>query len=466
MIKINHLKDIGYVLVILGMHGMTPETWAQDTGDDADSAAVTDSDSKLRLEQAKEEAELRADIAEAKKREAEAEVAEAKAGAGDVKTLDGTVTLGEGAGYFSEILAYESLNQGAKKIADNVYEAIGAGTRTIVLTDRMDIAELSARWNLVDQQLKIIERSFAEAELEFAIDECDTFSRAAFAAPSMVSASLGAIAEIAGYFRRDIEIKSFKTELSNKALLADVATALLAKNSSTTDLTIIMPSMSYGTGGRIVTALDALMVKRNELEIRRKTIKEKNKIIVAERKKLIASRDKLKKEKAALEKKKPVDAKAIAAKQAKIKKAEGAVSTIEKDCRVVYAQSAEKQIPATIKAYDGVVKALTTAPKAGEKAPLEQLSLIDALRTHDDGFYLYLSIVGQGGEVEITKSIWTGGRISYIGGSTSVFFLTDKDGNVSAAGTKSEYHKAWYGQRRGVEKMKSDLVQEKTTANN
>jgi hypothetical protein len=36
--------------------------------------------------------------------------------------------------------------------------------------------------------------------------------------------------------------------------------------------------------------------------------------------------------------------------------------------------------------------------------------------------------------------------------------LVDSEGTVSASGTKSNYRKAWYGQRRGVEKMKTDVV--------
>ena len=68
--------------------------------------------------------------------------------------------------------------------------------------------------------------------------------------------------------------------------------------------------------------------------------------------------------------------------------------------------------------------------------------------------FLYVGIAGQGGEVQITKSIWTGGRISYIGGSTSVYFLTDGAGVLYAAGAKSDYLKGWYGQRRGVAKLK------------
>ncbi len=455
------LKVAGSIVAACLAVCVVPAALAQDVTPEVGDSPTASDDPNSALEREKEEAVLRADIAEAKKRETLAEVEEAKAGAGETDQLEGTVTLNEGAGYFSEILAYRSLDGAACNIARKVTSATKDTGKAIVLTDQIEIAELSARWNLVLQQLNVIEQTFQRTGLAFTEDELDSRSRESSAAGSLISASLSSIADIAGYFREDTELTKFNLALNNKALLAEVSAAILDLKK---DAVVVIPSMSYGTNGVIVSRLDQLLIKRNELEKRRKKIKDTNKDVLQKYRVLVADRSKKKAEKAALEAKKPVDAAAVAAKQAEIKKADEAVKKHEDDKAFMYAQSAEKKIPAVIKLYDDLVKALTTAPKSGEKAPLERLAQLDLLRAYPDAFFLYVSIVGQGGEVQVTNSIWTGGRISYIGGSTSVFFLTDKDGRVAAAGSPSEYHKAWYGQRAGVGKIKTNLGERNTTA--
>ena len=85
-------------------------------------------------------------------------------------------------------------------------------------------------------------------------------------------------------------------------------------------------------------------------------------------------------------------------------------------------------------AFDAFEKALTTA--TGEKpAPIETLTTVDLLKSTAEAGLLQLSIPSQGAEINVSKSVWSHARISYMGGSVCVFFWLDHDGILKGAGS-------------------------------
>ena len=409
------------------------------------------------LQKEKTKAELEADIAEAKKREAQAENDEAGIGAGSTKPLEGTVTLNEGAGYFSEILAYRSMAHAATSIAKKVVAANETPSKTIIVTDQTDMAAVNALWNLVVKQIEIVRGQMRATGKKFqnpsgADDQQEVLD---LTPASSVAAGLSSIADILGYFREDTSFTKYDVTLNNKALVAEVASAILAESP---DTKIVIPAYGFGDDGQIVTGLGELAILRNDLQILLDAIKSFHKDKMSQLKRLQDSSAKKKSELAALQKKKPVDAAAVAKLKREIEARSTQIKLLNDSPETKYVRAAEMEIPKAIEGYESLVTTLVQPRNEGEKAPLERLSDVDALRADRDALYLIVNVVGQGGEVEITKSIWTGGRISYIGGSTTMFFLVDSGGTVSASGTESNYHKAWYGQRRGVEKMKTDAA--------
>jgi hypothetical protein len=129
-----------------------------------------------------------------------------------------------------------------------------------------------------------------------------------------------------------------------------------------------------------------------------------------------------------------------------------------KDNESDYAKAANSEIESLTSTVATFIEELTKPPEDGVPAPLQTLSYIDKLKAYPNDVFLSVSIAGQGGEVEITKSIWTGGRISYIGGATAVYFLSSASGELIGAGTFSSYKKAAYGTRRGVESLEVDQL--------
>jgi hypothetical protein len=407
---------------------------------------------KTALQKEKEDAVLKADIAEAEKRESEAKVAIAKAGGGSTQPLDGTVTLNEGAGYFSEILAYNSLQIAAEEIAKDVVSKTKDSGKKIIITDQVNIAALSAMWNLVSHQIDAAKQQMKDTKTKFKQNSVSAGARLASAAAALpaLSAGVSALADIIGYFREDLEISQYNVDLHNRVLIAEVAKNLK-------DLTVVIPSFSFGIEGKIVKSLGQMRVERNLLEGRLQTIETTNADLLKRENQYLKDIAKLKNELAVLEKADPLDLIAIKNKKNEIKAGEANLKGHRDSAPYKYLARAKKEIPATIKLFDDLVKSVATPPNEGEKAPIELLSQIDSIRANPDDLFLFLSIVGQGGEVQITKSIWTGGRISYIGGSTAVYFVTDKNGTLTTAGSHSNYLKAWYGQRGGVKNLKTDL---------
>jgi hypothetical protein len=384
------------VLCLLASGAAYPQ---DDNGDDTPPAAPEDP-AITALKKERDQAVLEKEIAEA-----EAAKAAAQAPDSTTKGKEGTVTLGETkAGYFAEILAYKTLTGAAADLSAKVN--CGEKQR-VLITDQMDLSQTASLWNLLD--LKVKQQELVFANLDQTHDDKGR-KLTEFAAATVLPALLGAAADVASFFRTNQELYAREFTLNNQALIAEVSGALLAKKCA-----VVLPGLDISGTGNLRERISKLFDEKRALQ------EKLSKIEKAHQERM----DKLK-----------GDAKAVEA--------------VRQQWTEISEQFAE-----AFKTFDALMETILTPPDADKKSPLEVVALIDSIRAKkDDPLLLFASIVSQGGDVEITTSVWTGGRVSFIGGSVTVFFVTDSKGNLQASDTLPQFQRALYNVRTGVKTLK------------
>lgn len=369
-------------------------------------------------------AKLEEELAKARKEAAEANRAafEAQLPKTQTKGAEGSVTLQAGAGYYSEILAYRTLRSTAKEIADGVapkpVELEGAGAaRTIILTDHFDLAANDALWQLIDLKLKDFDARLDDALQRHVPSEDSGPMFKAEVVPAAllaVPAILGAAADIAAFFRVNREIAARAVTLSGQALLAEMASALVENKVS-----VVIPSLRIGERGNLFHRLSELQAKRRRLAERR-----------------LAIHDQIKPNPVLLEQ---IGSDLAAARQAlaqiqPVNAQDPRIATLENEIRDLVQRRAEEtqkvaawtrvtsDIDPLLQELVALETTLTSRPTGEVQSPLEAVATIDVIRALGDAKVLYVSVVSQGGEVEVTKGAWST-HVSYIGGSVVSFFL-------------------------------------------
>jgi hypothetical protein len=389
-----------------------------------------------------ERAKLEKELAEARQAVAVAERAEFDAQLPKTQTKgpEGSVTLQAGAGYFSEILAYRTLSETSQYVADLIDTKLTDSTNpnnltkfTVILTDQFDLSVNDALWQLIDVKLKDFDGRFdatlaryQKADGTLNLVQAEAVPAALLAVPAI----LGAAADIAAFFRVNREIAGRTVTLSSRALLANMASAIIKKGNA-----VIIPALRIGGQGTLFSRLSDLQAKRRSLVTLRERI-----------------RDEIKPNPALVEQL-GVELTAKRAELAKIKEKDPkdpGVSQIQEQIEAIDQKRADEgrriarwkrvtdEIDPLIQEFNALETTLTSRPTGQSQSPLEAVATIDIIRSKgDEAKVLYVSVVSQGGEVEITKSAWTSGRISYVGGSVVSFFLMQggPDGGIELAGT-------------------------------
>lgn len=403
----------------------------------AQDGASADSDTDGMSEELKRKEE-QAKIKDAEKRIAEAEAAIARAKGSDTKGLAGDSDVKEGAGYFAEVLAYQSLEVAATEIAVAVADKAGK----FILTNNPGLNTERALWTTVELRIRVFEDSFSKLEQSLRDgrdqrcsdeDEPIRMTRAPATALLALTAGLGALSDVLGFFRTDTTLVAYGVDLDDYALLASVAQKLTAAGK-----TVFIPGLHGGSDGVIATRLGKLQAKGTNLEVLRDKIR---KCSADAWREVEALRKEVQEHKADETRRKAAQRKLDAALGKPLVKL------------LVFA---EEQVTAAGSALRDFFNALVTQPKAGEPSPLERIATVDAMKRHPDASYLYLDIVGEGGEVQTTKSALMGGRINYVGGSSSVYVLTDATGIVKASGASTKFRRGWYGARGGVKNLQTE----------
>lgn len=434
---------LAFSMVAIVGHPVASQTDEPTAGDESVKDAL---DLELeRKEKQKKIAEADKAIAEAKKAIAEAEQAElaAKLPDSDAEGLKGTVTLKDGAGYYAEILAYRALGQAAADAAADIAER--AAGKKLMVTTAFDVSQQSALRNIIRVRVEDLSLRLDELITEYS-DANGNFKLPAPAEiigvlSTAIPAFVGAAADIASFFKIDREISPRAVKLSKRAMVADITRAIAANEKHKVNA-ILLPELNFRQPSPLATAIEGLLEKRRKAIGLRAGLKKHYK----------PELDLLKQKKAGLAKAKAVLAKDKTNQQLKagVQSLEGEVASFEQ-ARKEW-QGLDTRFAALIDGAAAMVDAVTGRPK-GAQSPLEVVAAVDLLHQHTDAMVLFIDIASQGAEIEVTKSVWGSGRISYIGGMVLTYILLDKNGGYVTSGTVKAHLAESFKGKRGPQRL-------------
>jgi hypothetical protein len=367
------------------------------------------------LEREKKIAQLKKEVAEAKR---DALLAQLPSSA-STKGATGTVELKAKAGYFAELIAYQTLATAATEIAKDLGEG---SQQTIVLTHVLDLSQRAQLWRLVKTRLEAFERRFDDLlkttrdiqrpEDWKAVERVRTLTAA-------LPALLGGIADIAAFFKVDREFSARDVKLDENALLAEVAAALRRKGWS-----VFLPSLDISVRGTLLEKLDRLAAKRTETAKRRRDLEVLLKPYLDDLAKLGKTLDA---KTADLEKLKA----ATSSDRESVKRATEEVEELETQLQPLadletFWKRLATDFDALLSGYDEYQKTLTEG-SVGKPSVVETLAVVDVIQSQERAHRLLVGIVSQGAEIHVTTGVWFG-RISYVGGSVCIYFWIDPDG--------------------------------------
>jgi hypothetical protein len=453
MLKID---NVGKVPAVLLMVLLCNTGWSQDTGDgeNVEQGEAVDKEAKQR------QAELTRLTEELAIQNAKNALEIAKAPKTETKGLTGSVEVKDDiskAGYFAEIIAYETLNSAADEIAELVGKKGEQSDKPkIVLTTEMATAEHAALWSILEIKMADFVKAFADLSEKHNPKGENQTQGFMDTAPLV----LGGLADIASFFKVNQEIYGREVKLNNSALVAEVAARVLELGTEKKKYTVIVPSMSLEGTGELFETLSKLVTARNNAMKIVDDVKREYRDEIAKYARLSKEISKLKKDLAKLKAEKPIDPE-------KIKQAETQIDAKETEREKYEAKNqrwvvANREIGAAKTAFDKFYDLVTTPPEKGKKSPMEVIAPIDTMKElQKDALFVVLDIVSHGGEVNVTTSTWSGGRVNYIGGSVSVYFIMKGDGQILGAGSSIQYDTGAYKARGGVKTLDTRLVDKK-----
>lgn len=306
------------------------------------------------------------------------------------KGKEGTVTVGENAGYYSELLAYRAIDPIAVEILNKLNKVLRGGGRLIIL-GKEDLATQATLWNLLylklenaitslDNCISDYERILESKDKNGGLDEVFT----------AVPAILGAAADIVAFFKTNYAISSREILLNEKAVKAGIAIQL----KSIEKLQVFLPEYNITLQGKLFEKLSELNTKIGGL----RKIKENKKI------------------------------------QSKPE---------EEKLRII------TDIDEEISAVQELITALTTKTD-NSLSPLETVSVIDFIKKHPEAKILYLIISSQGAEIETAISSFKQGSVSYLGGAVITYFLSNADGECLHSGNVQEILTGSFQLKKGL----------------
>lgn len=398
---------------------------------------------------AESEAETAAENAEKARFEArtariEAAQAAALAGLPDTETTGaaGTVAADE-TDYFPTILAHQALAGSAQSIADDISNVSAIGTYDIFMVGQVDVPTVTAQWRFVNAQLSVVE-SAVEGILktEEVGGEIQLRSNESLLAAGTVLTALpqilGGVADIAAFFKVNLDLDAVDTAATVGSLDALIASRLVS-DGLRRPRSLAVPGFALGTEN----ALTARIMKLGE-----------NLANLRQRKaRLVAAAARTAQESAT----------EIARLDAEISELTRKITAEQDEARKVALQEELQQAELNKESQEIIekyAKAISDDQGAALDTVIEQgEALITALATPDDSkltplqrvdlaasifaegknpAILVTTLSSQGGARQSTTGgILSSGQISYLGGATVTFRLTDLEGHILAAGSYS-----------------------------
>lgn len=416
----NRHKRWCFAFAIFGLLLVAQPTTGQEATPPTDNTAI---DPRLA------EAELRQKLAQAEaaiiKAEMEAlkSISDASKGSGL-----GTLEAKDGAGYYSEILSYQTLKESVGKFDPKVFsceakEAKEAKeARAIVLSSAIADPEAELIYEYVSAALADFEN-----KLEAALNDLDkgapnrARSTLAGGAGSIAGATtlVYAAAQLASFARVDLTLSGKKIVGDQMGLLAATASALRAAS-----ITTIVPEIRLP---------DSKLVK-DLSEVSKLQIKLKN-----ASNGVTNDRDGKQNDLADLHK---ID------------------TPTAQDKEDINALTAEiLALNQLIGEADQLLAAFTEFKKALWQRPEGTPSLMVRAVTAESrrgNCQLIVKTLSQGGDVEVIESVWNTGRVSFLGGNVAAYFFFDENGALVTAGQVEAFDAATYKGSKGAKSLLSN----------
>ena len=216
--KMRSRKSLCLILCLSASFVIHPYSGGFAMAQDSEEASTEKTPLEIELEIAKQKQQL----AEAKKAEAEAlkALAAAKLPSTETKGMDGTVTVNDGAGYYAEVLAYNALDDIAETIADDIIQDVK--DKPVVILGQVELKEAAALANLLDLKITNLNTTLDERLAKFPNGGNDyplNNQESLVAALSAAPAILGAVADIAAFFKTNRTLSAKAVTLNEMALL-------------------------------------------------------------------------------------------------------------------------------------------------------------------------------------------------------------------------------------------------------
>ncbi len=377
-------------------------------------------------------------IAESQQKIAEANKAAlaAQFPAGQAKPVEGTITADTGFGYVSELLAYNAFSKEIESLAKKIDE-LPIKVANLLIVDSMDFAGNDVDLLQIRSQFEYFIGKFEEEnkknndlikpEGEKEPKKWGPGALALGSIPVVASGIVSALADLAGFFQSNYEIKSRAITPQNIALQAMLAGRIKKHR-------VYFPNFHRLGESDVVRNLKECLKKRTELSLSTTALKSSKKIA-----QYVSDRKKLEEEIAGWE----AELKALKPDDKEIKEKTDALNAkIEKNKEALAALALtpeEQQVARCeqlLAIFDVFQTALLTVPTGKSLSPLAVAAMHEFFEKVKITHLLYLSTISAGGEATLRKGYFRSGRISYLGGGVVACVLADIKGPVVFASTE------------------------------
>jgi len=381
----------------------------------------------------KTEEELAVEKAENEKKIAEAKLAEAQAKKSlknlnlpqsETKGLEGKFTLKEGAGYYSELLAYDALDIASKTIAGQISKSVGD---TLIISQDFNISQQFVLWDIINVRLTDyttringLIAKYTDSNGDPELVQLQSLGAALAAAPQL----LGAVTDVAKFFKTDTELSARKVNISNNALLAATSRAILTGGKVSA---VYIQGFNLSTSGKLVSDTQTLMEKQIKAKQIKSGLHESVKPTLKELADFRKQLGRLKKELA-----KEHDG-------TKKNQIQQQIDTVEAEIAIRKA-NAEDPLAVAEKLFDDLdgaivkfIDGITSRPDK-ENSILERVAQVDSFKANPNAQMLAIEVSSSGGEIERKSRVLISDRIRYLGGVVVSYFLFKNDGAMLASG--------------------------------
>lgn len=347
----------------------------------------------------------------------------------ETKGKEGKVEFKDKAGYYAEILAYEALQEAASRVAGR----LGKASRKILLTPQSDLGARAQLWHLIDLRLDEHASWFDQLLEVYTPVDPKGGPSAALASMAVVGTVLsalpgvlGAVADIAAFFRTNTQVFGREVALADEAVLGEVAQAL-----EKLGWQVHLPSFDVATRGQLVARIEGLLAKKAEVRQRRFELESAIELQLARLEELRLDKEHAEERLVDLQKAQPPDPDAVAGLKQKIR---DLAQEIQPLARVETRWKAiAARFDAALEAFDTLVTSLNQGSD-GAPSPLEAVADIDRLQALGIDELLSVKVVSQGSEIHVAEGSFNT-RLTYLGGVVLAFFHLNRGGEVIDAGT-------------------------------